>query len=229
MKPSEPVFNDLVLSVYQEGIALTRELYERLGHELFDHFEEQGRAVDHFYFGAADGSSLTVAEDHVKLSCFLEVPAPQVDFDPIFKVLGSTLAACSGSPVIGCDIQVATIMDVATLRGTSKVNFISAEEFIAHNFLRSRSFEALGGTMTGLGVRVLYERPIPGLGTGAFDLRIDPFVSDRRKIFADLLMQITQPITREQIEAQAKETFAYMRTTVPDFLRGSASAVERHD
>ena len=60
MKPSEPVFNDLVLSVYNDGIQLTRELYEKLGHELYDHFEEQGRAVDHFYFGAADGSSLTV-------------------------------------------------------------------------------------------------------------------------------------------------------------------------
>ncbi len=216
-------FQETAVTLYHDEVEPTRELYEALGHRLYPYFEAQSRSGGQYTFASDEGASLVLHPDRMELSYFLE-QAPSPPDPATLREILALVHQAYGEPILrGIDHLIASEFPVRELNG-GKVNYISADEFLATSFLRMRSFQHLGGSSTGVGIRFFYDRQVENLGTVHHDLRLEPSPQDRRSLLVDLMVQYGEEVSSLDLLARCLgEDLAHLRTAVPEFLRASAA------
>ncbi len=209
------LLNDIIVTLFCSGIRFDRDVYERLCAELYDFYDTQSRGNNSYRFSNQRGGSCLIDNRHIRLTEFFSGQTPAAVVKPLAAVAESVFKIFHHGPISSFDVQISARLAQKELDSSSRVNFLSSEEYIAARFLSDVDYGPLGATPTGVGLRFLFKR-----NKSSYDLRVEPYFKDRTYLFLDLGIQRSDDTEAcKLLEVTLTKDIDFFEENVVDFIR----------
>ena len=209
------LLNDIIVTLFCSGIRFDRDVYEKLCTELYDFYDTQSRGNNSYRFSNQKGGSCLIDNRHIRMTEFFAGQSPAAVVKPMAAVADGVFKAFGTAPLRSYDVQISARLPQKELDSSSRINFLSSEEYIAARFLQDVDYTPLGASPTGVGLRFLFKR-----NNHSYDLRVEPYFKDRTYLFLDLGIQRTDDAEAcKDLYASLTKDIDYFEENVVDFIK----------